>query len=238
MATGAATATATTFDDNIYLSMFFSRVNRNIRPRHIVVGEILGFTALVTISLIGFVAGRLVADAWIGLLGLVPIGVGVNILLARQSHDEEDQPVKRIERSRKPATTRLPRYRLREATRWGCQDQWHQHSLLQTLRDTQTYRVSAVTMANGSNNIAIYLPLFTSSTLPELGIILAVCYAFLALWCLVFYYSLIRQPATATLMANHVQRAVPFVLICLGGLTLLRSGRADLLLGLARARAG
>lgn len=57
VATGAATAIATTFDDNIYLTMFFSKTNRAFRPRHIVVGEFLGFSGLVTISLWAFWPG-------------------------------------------------------------------------------------------------------------------------------------------------------------------------------------
>jgi hypothetical protein len=43
---GLATAVATTFDDNIYLTAFFSEVNRTFRPQHVVVGEILGFTGI------------------------------------------------------------------------------------------------------------------------------------------------------------------------------------------------
>ncbi|CAD5919832.1 hypothetical protein PA905_48300 [Planktothrix agardhii CCAP 1459/11A] len=36
-----AVAIATTFDDNIYLTGFFSEVNRTFRPKHIVVGELI-----------------------------------------------------------------------------------------------------------------------------------------------------------------------------------------------------
>ena len=38
---GLAAGVATTFDDNIYLTGFFSEVNRTFRPKHIVVGELL-----------------------------------------------------------------------------------------------------------------------------------------------------------------------------------------------------
>lgn len=39
-----AVAMATTFDDNIYLTGFFSETNRHFRPIHVVVGELLGFS--------------------------------------------------------------------------------------------------------------------------------------------------------------------------------------------------
>jgi len=34
---------ATTFDDNIYLTAFFGKVNRSFLPRHVVIGELIGF---------------------------------------------------------------------------------------------------------------------------------------------------------------------------------------------------
>lgn len=216
VATGAATAIATTFDDNIYLTMFFSKTNRAFRPRHIVVGEFLGFSGLVTISLLGFLAGLMIDHMWIGLLGFLPIVIGVNALLSRQSNDEADEAV-----DVSVANPSNPHYR-----------KVRQTSLWHTLRDPQTYKVSAVTLANGGNNLAIYIPLFASTTLPRLSIILAVCYAAIGLW-LALSYSLIRQPQAAFVMARYVRRAFPFVLIWLGANILIDSGSHHLLTALA-----
>jgi cadmium resistance protein CadD (predicted permease) len=69
IATGIAVAVATTLDDNIYLTSFFSKVSRTFRPRHVVVGELLGFTTLISISMIGFFGGMLIPNMWLGLLG-------------------------------------------------------------------------------------------------------------------------------------------------------------------------
>ena len=52
-----------------------------IRPRHIVTGQYLGFTALLAISLLGFLGGLVVPRAWIGLLGLAPNRIGVKKFL-------------------------------------------------------------------------------------------------------------------------------------------------------------
>lgn len=212
---GVATATATTFDDNIYLTLFFSKTNRTFRPRHIVVGEFVGFTCLVGISLIGYFAGLMIPHIWIGLLGLLPIAIGVNALLSRQTM-AEDSPA-----SVSVANPTDRHYR-----------QMRRTSLWQTLQDPQTYRVSAVTLANGGNNIAIYIPLFASSSLPRLSLILAVCYAAIGLWLLVSY-SLNRQPMTAVVMSRYVRRAFPFVLIWLGANILIDSGSHELLFSLA-----
>lgn len=213
--TGMATATATTFDDNIYLTLFFSKVNRSFRPRHVVVGELVGFTALVSISLLGFLGGLVVSHVWIGLLGLLPIAIGVNTLLSRSNQSDEETVDVSV------ANPRHPRYR-----------QARQRSLWHTLRDRQTYRVSAVTIANGGNNIAIYIPLFASSTLPKLTLIVAVCYAAIGLW-LCLSYHLIRQPQLTIVMARYVRRAFPFVLIWLGSSIVIENGSYQLLYALA-----
>ncbi|MBD2234484.1 cadmium resistance transporter [Phormidium tenue] len=212
---GLATATATTFDDNIYLTMFFSKTNRTFRPRHIVVGEFVGFTGLVGISLIGYFAGLMIPHIWVGLLGFLPIAIGVNALLSRQTIAEDETVAVSV------ANPTRSHYR-----------QVCRQSLGHTLRDPQTYRVSAVTLANGGNNIAIYIPLFASSTLPRLSIILAVCYAAIGLW-LALSYSLTRQPQAAFVMANYVRRAFPFVLIWLGASIVLENGSYQLLYALA-----
>ena len=81
---GISAAFATTFDDNLYLTAFFGKVNRTFRPKHIVIGEFLGFTALVFASLPGFFGGLIVPDAWIGLLGFLPIAIGISNLMSRE----------------------------------------------------------------------------------------------------------------------------------------------------------
>lgn len=54
-----AAGLATTFDDNIYLTGFFANVNRSFRPQHVVVGELIGFSLLISISLVGLLLGKL-----------------------------------------------------------------------------------------------------------------------------------------------------------------------------------
>lgn len=220
---GAATAMATTFDDNIYLAMFFSRTNHQFRPLHIVVGECLGFSLLILISLSGFLIGRVVDSAWLGLLGLLPISIGVNTLLARQGRSEP---------SASPHGRTAGGEAVSLSQQRPGQDRHRQLTLLRALRERRTYQVSAVSIANGGNNIAIYIPLFASSSLPRLAVILMVCYAAIGLWCFNSWF-LIRQPHTAIVMSRCIARVVPFVLIALGLSILMRNGTPQALLALA-----
>jgi len=79
--TAFAAGWATAFDDNIYLTAFFGEVNRFLRPIHGVVGEFLGFSPLVASSLSGDALRMVLPAARLGLLGIVPILIGLNSLL-------------------------------------------------------------------------------------------------------------------------------------------------------------
>lgn len=71
---------ATNLDDIIILMFFFSQVNSqklNLNIRHIVLGQYLGFVAILLLSLPGFFGGLVISKNWTGLLGLVPIFIGI-----------------------------------------------------------------------------------------------------------------------------------------------------------------
>jgi cadmium resistance protein CadD (predicted permease) len=88
--------------------------------------------------------------------------------------------------------------------------------------------VAAVTMANGGDNIATYTALFATisrSAIPAVGIVFAVM---TGLWCLGAHW-LVNHRALGAPIRHYAQRAVPFLLIGLGVLILIRSGTIQLL---------
>lgn len=91
IATGVTAFSAINIDDLVILMLFFSQVNKTFRRWHIFLGQYLGFTALVVTSLIGFFSGLIVPQSWIGLLGLMPIAIGINLLLKREKDSAEVQ---------------------------------------------------------------------------------------------------------------------------------------------------
>lgn len=80
--------TSTNLDDLFVLIGFFS--DPRYRPRDIVIGQCLGIAALVLAALAGSLLSLVVAPAWLGLLGLVPILLGCRRLLALRSDDEDE----------------------------------------------------------------------------------------------------------------------------------------------------
>ncbi len=83
--TGAVAFSATNIDDIVFLTIFFSQASRRW---HVVVGQYLGFTALVLVSLIGFFGGQVLPHEWLRLFGVAPIVVGIKKLFANKRNDQ------------------------------------------------------------------------------------------------------------------------------------------------------
>lgn len=208
IAEGITAFIATNIDDIIILLLFFAQVDANFRRRHIVVGQYLGFTLLILASLPGFFGGLVVPREWIGLLGLLPIAIGLKQLLNRQADTEDVQT----------ATSEFASSSTLKSKK----------SFLSSIFSPQTYKVAAVTVANGGDNISIYIPIFAGSTLNRLGVILGVFFLMVGVWCAVAF-SLTRHPAIARVLSRYGHAVVPYVLIALGLFILYERGSFSLL---------
>lgn len=193
VSTGITAFSATNLDDIVILMLFFSQVNPLFRHRHIVAGQYLGFAGLVFASLPGFFGGLLVPQAWIGLLGIVPIAIGVNRLLNPGEDESED--------SSPSVSANTP---------------------LASLLSPQTCSVAAVTFANGGDNVGIYVPLFASCTWESLVVILTVFFSLVGVWCYAAQ-QLTRMSAIGNALTRYGNQLVPFVLMGLGVMILLES---------------
>lgn len=92
ISTGLTAFTATNLDDILILMLFFSQVNALFRKRHIIAGQYLGFTALVLASLPSFFGSLLLPRPCVGLLGLIPIAIGISRLVNSNTDQELDEP--------------------------------------------------------------------------------------------------------------------------------------------------
>lgn len=187
MVTGMTAFAATNIDDIVILTLFFARVGETLRRRHIVVGQYLGFGAILLASLPGFLGGLVLPKEWLGWLGLLPIAIGLHQLLRSKSDEKSLQLV----------ATAQPRSRFA------------------SFFSPQTYQIAAVTIANGGDNIGIYLPLFANSSPAELGIILSVFLVLIGVWCLIAH-QLAQHPLLSRTLTRYGHRVVPFILIALG----------------------
>ncbi|BAZ81568.1 MAG: cadmium resistance transporter [Sphaerospermopsis kisseleviana] len=201
ISTGAAAFSATNIDDLVILTLFFSQVNVKFRKWHIILGQYAGFTALVLVSLPGFFGGLILPRPWIGLFGLIPIIIGIKTLL--NSEDEESEDV-------------------------DTNTETSHESLLAKFFNVQTYSVAAITFANGTDNISIYVPIFASSNWQSLLLILGVFFLSVGLLCYVAY-KLTHNQAIAHLFTQYGHRFMPYVLIGLGTFVFIDSHSLSLM---------
>ncbi|KAF3132497.1 hypothetical protein TWF703_007293 [Orbilia oligospora] len=87
----------TNIDDLFVLATFFteSSVNKNLTPLKIAIGQYVGFSVIIVISMIGFAVAQAIPSEPIGFLGLLPILLGVwkllGLIFTSNLEEEEEQ---------------------------------------------------------------------------------------------------------------------------------------------------
>jgi cadmium resistance protein CadD (predicted permease) len=216
MTAGGAFA-ATNVDDIVILSLFCARLPHWRQALPLLLGKSLGFSVLVLISLLGLLGPQLLAPPWLGLLGLVPISLG--LWRWRQRHaspalgQDELAP---------------PHPGGQQVSLQGGQhhsQQGGQHHTLQGGQHNSTawsglLTMAGLTLANGADNVGVYLPLFAQSGGLELAVTLLTFAVGLALLGLLAWVCS-RTPGLASLLGRLGEPLVPLVLILLGTAILL-----------------
>lgn len=191
---------ATNVDDILLLAAFFA--DPHLKARSVVLGQFIGIAILVLASALAGAAALVVPPGYAALLGAVPLGLGLRRLWQLRAE------------------------RRRTAVGYPARDEGavqEAEPAAESRGRSQVLAVTGVTLANGGDNLAVYIPLFASAprTIP---IYVAVFAAMTAVWCLAGY-ALVNN----RVMGHHVRRvgqvALPFVLVVLG-LWILSGARA------------
>jgi len=187
---GISSFVSTNIDDIFLLIVFFSNVLRY--PLYqVIIGQYVGMGLLVTISIIFSLVSLVIPSFLIGLMGFVPIVIGIKKLLEKYNKEK----LVRIDSN---------------ANSFKNKNQNKSTSLLSFVS------VAAVTVSNGGDNLGIYTPLFAVyNSIDQLIIFIAIFMIMTALWCSIGFY-LVNH----SLLANRIQYighiVLPFVLIGLG----------------------
>jgi cadmium resistance transport/sequestration family protein len=183
----------TNIDDIFILTLFFG--NRSYRPAHIVSGQFIGIITLIAIAFAGSFIGLVIDLKYIGLLGIVPLYIGVKSALRLKNSKEESESVDKFENSRAGFY--------------------------------QSLLVAGVTIANGGDNISIYIPLFATLTFSDKIVMISIFLIMTALWCFIANY-LSGHPAIKRSVEKYGHIATPFIFILLGIYIMYESGTFDL----------
>src|SRR6478736_189626 len=83
---------ATNLDDIVILTVLFAiaaRGTSHLRGWQIVAGQYLGLITLIAVSFVAALGLTIVPDEWVGLLGLIPLAIGV-LALVRTLRGKDD----------------------------------------------------------------------------------------------------------------------------------------------------
>jgi cadmium resistance protein CadD (predicted permease) len=98
--------------------------------------------------------------------------------------------------------------------------------------NARTAAVALVTVANGADNIGVYMPTFAIHTGYEIGVFALVFFVMTGSWCF-FARWLVHHPTLGTPIRRYSHRITPFVLIGIGVLIMFEAGSFGLLSRLA-----
>ncbi|HEY1408320.1 MAG TPA: cadmium resistance transporter, partial [Promineifilum sp.] len=134
---------------------------------------------------VGGLLAQGLAGRWSGLLGLLPILIGFREL---------------VERRQRPREREIPAIETGSDKSAG----WR-----------RALTIAVVTVANGGDNIGVYVPLFTRHSAVEITLLLIVFAVMLGVWLSGMYY-LARHSAWSLRLQRAGQAIFPYALIVLG----------------------
>lgn len=156
-----------------------------VRIGAVIAGRFIGLAVLVLVSAGAALLAMAVPAEWFVLLGLVPLVLGLRLLPALWGSSNDAEAGP----DDAPAAPRRGFF-------------------------AQTFTVAGVTLANGGDNLAVYIPLF--ATAPQSIIIYVLVFAVMtAAWCALGYLA-VNNPLIGSRIRRHGHVLLPVVLIALG----------------------
>ncbi|MGG7058236.1 cadmium resistance transporter [Clostridium tertium] len=204
---------STNIDDIFILMLFFSQINNDMKIRHIVIGQYLGIGALTTISIIGALGVSIIPHEYVGLLGLVPIYLGIK---AYVDHKKESKDIKNAYQQENQ-NGENGKFKESTATQGN-----RIITFIKSFINPSVVKVFSVTVANGGDNIGIYIPLFASMSLFDIFITVIVFVLLILLLCFIGL-KLAKSPFIQKNIEKYKHIFVPIIFIGLGIFILIES---------------
>jgi cadmium resistance protein CadD (predicted permease) len=177
---------STNIDDLLILAVFFA--DPRVRIGAVIAGRFIGLAVLVLLSAGAALLAMAVPGEWIALLGLMPLVLGLRLLpaLSGKGGDAGAGP---------------------DAV--SADDAPPRRGFI-----AQAFTVAGVTLANGGDNLGVYIPLF--ATAPQAIITYVLVFAVMtAVWCVLGYLA-VNNPLIGSRIRCHGHVLLPVVLIALG----------------------
>jgi len=184
----------TNIDDMLVLALFFGQAGPSRSGvTRVVLGQYLGFAAILIASIMGALGAGLLPESAIPYLGLLPLALGVRAgWKALHEHGTSEQDHERPAHAGTPAGPGI-------------------------------LEVAAVTLANGGDNIGVYVPAFAAADASGMTVYVVVFLIGVAIWCAAGHFVATR-PLIAKALSRWGHILMPVVLIGIGALILIEGG--------------
>lgn len=176
---------STNIDDIFLLAAFFA--DKKLSVKSVVLGQFLGISALVAVSTLVAWMSLALPDGWISLLGLLPLYLGLKQVKSLWSDSDDDSEDDEI--------------------------QLQEHQMERSMH-SQILAVAGVTVANGGDNLGVYIPMFANS-LSAIPLFVLVFAAMTLVWCLLGHV-LVNNKVFGHWIRRYGHKILPVVLILLG----------------------
>ena len=202
--------------DNIFVMMvLYARVDETFKKKYVVIGQYLAIGILTAISLSAAFGLNFVPQKYVGLLGFIAIALGVKegISYKRPAQNKSNRKEFPLETEETEAAhpNKLQNI-LRNVT-----------SMASKIVKPEILSVALVGVANGADNIGVYIPLFTGYSSIQVIITIIVFVLMMAVWC--FLGEKITDfPKIKAIIQTYKYFAVPAVFVGLGIYIIIKSG--------------
>ena len=189
---------STSIDYLIVLIILFAQLSQNKQKWHIYAGQYLGTGLLVGVSLVAAYVVNFVPKAWmVGLLGLIPIYLGIRFAIVGEGEEEEEEEEEEI----------IER-------------------LEQSKANQLFWTVTLLTIASGGDNLGIYIPYFASLDWAQTLVALLVFAIGVIIFCELSRV-LSSIPLISETIEKYERIIVPLVFIPLGLYIMYESGTIE-----------
>jgi len=188
---------STNVDDIFILIALFTQVSTSLTKRDIYAGQFVGIGVLVILSLVGAWIGTIVSKEYIGLLGFIPIYMGIKKVYEALS--KKNQPAEPVV--------------IEEIGKDGI--------FASTFR-FQILSVAAITIANGGDNIGIYVPFFSPMSVKHIILTVSAFFILTYAWLELAHY-LVYHPSLTDALKKFQPIVFPIILIALGTYIVLKN---------------
>jgi cadmium resistance protein CadD (predicted permease) len=185
---------STNIDDLLVLMLFFG--NPDFSTRQVVTGQYIGITALIALSMLAFFFKLIVPTTWMGLLGILPIIIGLKNLKELKSNS-------------------IKEFKFNSNLDENIAELNGNKNKFLRFIDSKTFSVAATSFANGGDNIAVYIPLFAMADLYQMSLTISVFMVMIGFWCFMSL-RLVKNKILGDKIQKYGHIIFPVVLILLG----------------------